>query len=130
MTDIIKITSNISVFDQEQSSQLKKLFDQILLLQPSTYYNGKKTLQVDSGNSFIGQDVNSFTIFSTNGYPFSLTITSSGGDSIELVELYSYSYCSSNTISFEAYNLDSENESEVVFFIGETEVLSNSYVYS
>lgn len=132
MSDIIKITSNISVFDINQSTQLKKLFDQVLLLQPNNYYNGKKLLTTNKTNNLIGQDSNSLLVFSTNGYPFSLTMTSSGGTEIisQISNLYTYSFVSNTLFDFEIFNESTLNDVEIAFFIGVNEILSNSYVYS
>jgi len=132
MSEIIKITSNISIFDTDQSTQLKKLFDQVLLLQPSNYYNGKKLLKINATNSLVGQDSNSLLVFSTNGYPFSLTMTSSGGAETisQMTNLYTYSFVSNIVFDFEIFNESTINDVEIVFFIGINEILSNSYVYS
>ena len=127
MTDIIKIVSNVSVLNENLASPIVKLLDQVSLLQPSTYYNGKKTLLVDSANSLIGDDCNTVVLYSINGHPFSISINES---SEIMTNLYIYSFCSDDNFSFEAYNESVENEAEIMFFIGSTSVLDSSYVYS
>lgn len=125
--ETIKFNSNVSILNEELLIPARKICDILTLLKPDTYFNGKRTLEKNIGNTLDGVNCNTVFVCSANNIPFSININDS---EFVLTNLYIYTYCGLDNISFEVYNDSETDDAEVNFFIGVTELLDNSYVYS
>ena len=128
MSDLLKVSSVISVLKDDASLPQKILLNQLLLLNPDSFSNGQKILYKSSSNSLEISDTNTVVLFSNN-YPISITMTVSGGNTTTLTNVYNFSY-TGDPISVSIQNDSDESDAVIDYVISDNSVIGSSYVYN
>lgn len=141
MSEYIQLQSQVKLLQQQPQERQQILLNQLILLFPTNYSITKHTiLSTDDSYYNLCSNVNTVTIYSLNGLPFSLRIEKEAldynedvVDIMDLDNLYSYSHCSKDDLVSiyisKASSITTNDNTEVICFYGSLDTLLSSYVY-